>query len=154
MMKKMLAIVLGVVILFAGLPAWASDGMDASYVSGTVSTMKLGATGMVDNTKPDVMEFHSSSGDFSIPYAKITAARYHEENRFRLGVLPTIAVGLLKARSKRHIVTITWKDEKDLPQVALFEMSKQASMGLVTIIRVRAPQVCQPKAACVNNQFD
>jgi hypothetical protein len=153
-MKKMLAIVLGVMILFSGLPAWASDGMEASYVSGTVPTTKLGATGMLDSTKPDVMEFHSSSGDFSIPYTRITAARYHEENRFRLGVLPAIAVGLLKARSKRHIVTITWKDEKELPQVARFEMSKQASMSIVTVIRVRAPQVCQPKTACVNNQFD
>lgn len=153
-MKNLLAIALGAVMLLTGLPAWAAEGGEASYTSGTVPTTKVGATGTLDCTKPEVIEFHSSSGDFSIPYAKITAARYHEENRFRLGVLPAIAVGLLKARSKRHIVTITWKDEKDLPQVARFEMSKQASMALVTVIRVRAPQVCQPKTACVNNQFD
>ena len=153
-MKKVLAIVFGIAMMLEGLPAWAADGMDALYIGGSAPGTRIGTTGTLDCAKSDALEFHSGSGDFSVPYAQIVAARYHEENRFRLGVLPAIAVGLLKARSKRHVVTVTWADEKGLPQVAQFEMSRQASMALVTLIRVKAPQVCQPKTTCVNNQFD
>jgi hypothetical protein len=153
-MKKILAIILCVAALFAGHPVWAEDGIAALYANGTVPAIKSGTTGTLDSTSADALVFHSGTGGFSIPYSKITAARFHEENRFRLGVLPAIAVGLLKARAKRYTVTITWTDERGLAQVAEFEMPRQPSMALVTLVRLRAPQVCAPKLACVNNQFD
>ncbi len=124
-------------------------GMEATYTSGTVPGVRLGVDGTLETTSPTALEFHSGSGDFSVPYAGITAARYREENRFRLGVLPAIGVGLLKARSKRHFLTITWKDERGVVQAAIFENSREKSLALLTILRVRAPQVCSTKVDCM-----
>jgi hypothetical protein len=129
------------------------NGMDANYSSGTAPGVKLGVAGKIETTSPTALEFHSNAGDFSIPYAGIMSARYREENRFRLGVLPAIGVGLLKARSKRHFATITWKDERGVVQVAIFENSRENSRALLTVVRVRAPQVCSSKADCSGSPY-
>ncbi len=124
--------------------------MEMTYTSGTVPGVHIGVDGKLETTSPTALEFHSGSGDFQVPYSGITVARYEEENRFRLGALPAIGVGLLKARAKRHLVTITWKDEKGVTQAALFETSKQRSLALLTIVQLRAPQVCSAKRNCAN----
>jgi hypothetical protein len=46
-------------------------------------------------------------------------------------------------------VTITWKDENGVIQAAIFEASKQKSLALLTIVSIRAPQVCSAKASCL-----
>jgi hypothetical protein len=141
----------------AGLRGLAAEsgadkkGMEVTYTSGTAPGVRLGVDGVLEATSPTALEFHSSSGDFSIPYAGITVARYREENRFRLGVRPAIGVGLLKARSKRHLMTITWKDEGGVAQAAIFESSRQGALALLTIVRVRAPQVCSVRGDCIGS---
>lgn len=156
MKRRIVAVVITILSAgMAGAHAIAAEGgaekkgMEVTYASGTAPGVKLGVDGMLDATSPTALEFQSSSGDFSIPYAGITLARYREENRFRLGVLPAIGVGLLKARSKRHLVTITWKDGQGVAQAAIFENSRQGALALLTIVRVRAPQVCSVKGDCI-----
>ena len=124
-------------------------GMEATYSSGTAPGVQPGVEGRLDTTSATALEFHSSSGDFSVPYVGITAAKYREENRFRLGVLPAIGVDLLKARSKRHWITLTWKDDRGVVQAAIFENSRENSIWLLTIVRVRAPQICSTKGDCI-----
>jgi hypothetical protein len=148
-MKKLIALTLISVLAAPSARALDGKGMEATYTGGTVAGVRLGVNGTLETTSPTALEFHSSSGDFSVPYAGIATARYREENRFRLGVLPAIGVGLLKARAKRHLTTITWKDERGVVQAAIFETSKQRSLALLTILRVRAPQVCSTKADCI-----
>ena len=148
-MKKLIAFTLISFLTTQSAGALDSKGMEAAYTGGTVAGVRLGADGTLEAVSPTALEFHSSSGDFSVPYAEITMARYREENRFRLGALPAIGVGLLKARAKRHVTTITWKDEKGVVQVAIFETSKERSLALLTILRLRAPQVCSTKADCI-----
>lgn len=126
-----------------------SQGIEATYTAGTLPDVPPSSGGILNTTSPTVLEFHAGAAGFSIPYAGITLARYHEENRFRLGVLPAIGVGLLKARSKRHLMTITWKDEHGVVQAAIFEDTRQRCMALLTIVRARAPQVCVTKGDCI-----
>ena len=80
--------------------------------------------------------------DISIPYAAIKRYEYKEENRFHLGVVPAIAVGALKARAKRHLITIDWKDEADVAQTVTFEMTKDRAQGLMKVLEARAPEAC------------
>jgi hypothetical protein len=153
-MIKGFVIVLGMATVSAGFPSAAEDGVDVYYAFGSASTTKAGVAGKLDYTKPASMEFHATSGTFSVRYAGITSVKYREENRFRLGALPTVAVGLLKARAKRHLVTVVWTDEAGVSQMAEFEMPKQASLALITLLRIRAPQVCAKKMACNPNSSD
>jgi len=147
-MKRLIALTLMMGLVATTALAVDRVGMEMTYTGGTMPGVRPGVDGTLATTSPTVIEFHANVGDFSVPYAGITAARYEEENRFRLGALPAIGVGLLKARSKRHLVTITWVDENGVIQVAIFEASKQKSLALLTIVKIRAPQVCSAVTNC------
>ena len=136
---------MAVFVLLTGLMCGAAapaEPPDVEYVNGTVKGMAEGATGTVDMSSSQSLEFHAGSGQFSIPYAEITSVKCREENRFRLGVLPAIAVGLLKARSKRHFVTIEWKHDDDTTAVVTLDAPKQKARGMAAVLRARAPFAC------------
>jgi len=149
-MRKLMVGVLLFAVLFNGMTAYAGEPGDVEYVNGTVKGLADGSMGSLDTSGKDALEFRSGSGQFSVPYGEITRVRCREENRFRLGVLPAIAVGLLKARSKRHFVTIEW-DHSDSPsEVVTLDASKEKALGLLAVLRARAPQGCRerPGQAC------
>lgn len=148
-MRKWMAIFL---ILGLGLSqaAVAAEEPDVEYVNGTVQGWKDGATATLDMSSPQSLEVRSGSSRFSIPYAEITSVKYREENRFRLGVLPAIAVGLMKARSKRHFVSIAWRHDDDSSGVVTLDASREKARGLMAVLRERAPKACprRPGQAC------
>ena len=115
---------------------------DVEYVNGTVKGLTAGATGTVEMSSPESLEFHSGSSQFAIPYAEITTVKCRDENRFRLGVLATIAVTLVKARSKRHLVTIEWKHADDPAAVVTLDAPREKARGIATVLRARAPHAC------------
>jgi hypothetical protein len=141
-MRKAIAgfVVMGMLL---GVPAVALDGPEAHYLGGTAPGVKEGSTGTLDTTLATALEFHAVGAGFSIPYTGVKVYKYKEENRFRLGVLPAIAVGMLKARSKRHLVTISWKDASGVSQVVT--PSKDDALGLMALLRARSTQACKVK---------
>jgi hypothetical protein len=141
-MKRLFATVLIAALAAGNAPAFAVDDMQVTYSSGTAPGVPNGSSGTLNTTSPTALEFHAASSQFSIPYSAITSFNCHDENRFRLGVLPAIAVGIVKARSKRHFVIITWQDDKGIANVVTLEMSRQRSAGLLSILRARASKDC------------
>jgi hypothetical protein len=141
-MKRLIATVLIAALAASGAPAFAVDDLQVTYSSGTVPGVPEGAPGTLNTSSPAALEFHAASSQVAIPYSRITSFNCRDENRFRLGVLPAIAVGIVKARSKRHFVTITWHDDKGVSNVVTFEMTRQRSSGLLSILRARAGKDC------------
>lgn len=140
-MKRAIEMLL-LVAMLTSVSALAMDGPEVQYVNGTARGVKEGSIGTVDTTVAKALEFHAGTAVFSIPYDGVKFYRYQEEKRFRLGVLPAIAVGLLKARAQRHLVTISWKDEAGVAEVVTLETSKDDALGLVALLRARAPKAC------------
>lgn len=140
-MRRWMAVWL-VVAGLLGAKGISAQQPDVEYVNGTVKGLTEGAMGMVDMTSAEALEFHVGAGQFSIPYAEIRRVKCREENRFRLGVLATIGVSLVKARSKRHLVTIEWKPADGPPGVVTLDASKEKARGLATVLRARAPHAC------------
>jgi hypothetical protein len=136
---------MAVCLLFAGLGGGrsiAAQVPDVQYVNGTVKGLAEVATGILDTTSERTVDFRAGSVQFSIPYAEILNVKCREENRFRLGVLATVGVGLLKARSKRHLVTVEWVPADGPPEVATFDAPKDKARGLALVLRARAPHAC------------
>lgn len=135
----------GVWLVVAGMTgagSMAAQQSDVEYVTGTVKGLTDGAMGRLDMTSDQVIEFKAGSREFSIPYAEVTDVKCREENRFRLGVLGTIGVSLLKARSKRHLVTVGWRPADGPPGVVTFDAPRDKARGLALVLRARAPHVC------------
>lgn len=122
-------------------------GEEALYVGGTILNAKAGSMGKLNLTAVDSFAFDSGGGHVSIPYARIESYEYSRKLAHRAGVIPTIVVvAILKHRHRRHFVTISFKDEQGVPQVAVFEVSKDMPAILMPVLQARAPRASASRA--------
>lgn len=143
MTKSVVALCL---LLTLALPVLAVEDGYALYVGGTVAGLKEGDSGRLDATSQNELTFVSSSVRLVIPFASIDSYEHWEQVAHHLGVLPAIAVGLVKKRQRKHFLRIAYHDESRMPQVAIFEVPKRIPFTLLAILQQRAPQGCKPQA--------
>jgi hypothetical protein len=146
-MKTILAFCL---FFFTPLSALAVEDGEVVYIGGTVAALKAGTLGNLDTTSPTALTLEYSGNKLAIPFARIDSFEYSQRLARHLGVLPTIAVGLVKQRQRKHFMRISYHDEANTSQVAVFEVPKQAPRTLLAVLQVRAPQGCrsQPYPKC------
>jgi phosphatidylglycerophosphate synthase len=128
-------------------PCFAVEAGQVAYMSGTL-TVPQGTIGGFDTMSPEALVFKfaasgSAAGEVDIAYKNIGSFEYSTEVAHHLGVLPAVAVGLVKRRERRHFFTIKFTDSSDVPQAAIFEVPKGDPPGLLAILRARAPQACR-----------
>jgi len=128
------------------LPVFAVDDGNVLYVGGTIASLKNGALGKLDLKSQTELTFESPTGKVAIPFARIDFYEHSEEVAHHLGVLPAIAVGLLKIRQRRHFLRIAYRDDGNASQVAIFEVPKSMPRTLLAVLQQRAPQGCKPAA--------
>jgi hypothetical protein len=78
-----------------------------------------------------------------IPYASIDSYEYSKDVTRHLGVLPAIAVGLVKMRRHSHYFRISYRTENGGPaQIVVLEVPKDMPRTLRAILETRAPGTC------------
>ncbi len=132
-MKKIAVFIL---ILAAG-SAGAVEGKQVAYAGGTAAQISAGTIGQLDTQT--ALVFVHPGGKLTIPFDRIESFEYTEERARRLGVLPTIAIGLFKRLQRRHFFRLAYRDESDLPQAAVFEVPKQMPEVLNAVLKARVP---------------
>jgi|GEM_PF-2484828 len=146
-----MAVIVTAAALVVTLPMYAQEMGQASYVSGTVNGVTPSAMGRLDTTLGDAMVFRPNGGkggEIAIDYKKVVKFEYETPSRFHIGVLPAIAVGLVKRRERRHLMTITYTDAANVTQVAVFEVGKEEPPVLLAILRARSAQACKTAFRC------
>jgi hypothetical protein len=134
--------------LSISLPVLAIDDGQAMYAGGTIAGLHRGAIGRIDTSSKTALTFEYSGSQLSIPYSAMDSFQYSQEVKRHLGVLPAIAIGLIKQRQRRHLFRISYHDEQNFLQVAIFEVSKRMPGTLETILRARVPARPTPCAVC------
>jgi hypothetical protein len=145
-MKRIFAACLLIVILMP-LRTPAVEGDQVMYVGGTVGGLNKGVLGKLDTTSQTALNFEFSGGKLVIPFEEIDSYEYTQQVARHLGVLPAIAVGLVRRRQRRHFFRITYHDESKTQQVAIFEVSKETPHTLLAVLQGRAPQGCRPQTS-------
>jgi hypothetical protein len=135
-------------LLGISMPATAIEKGEAKYAGGTAPGMSSGIVGRLDTTSATVLIVEFSAGRLAIPYAAIDSFEYSQEVKHHLGVLPAIAVALVKQRQRKHLFRISYRDENDVSQVVILEVAKYASSALEGVLKIKAPQACKPHAPC------
>ena len=130
-MKKLIAL-----CVILSLPALAVVGADVKYVGGTQPGLTAGVSGHLDTTAKSSLIFENGAKKLAIPYESIQSFEYSKEVSRELGVLPTIAVGLLKPRQHRHLFRIVYRIENS-NQVAIFEVPKEMPRVLQAVLEAR-----------------
>jgi hypothetical protein len=139
------------------LPACAVEAGQVAYTGGSLSVVQ-GTVGSFDTTSPTALIFRfagagSNPNQVDIEYKNIRGFCYTTEVAHHLGVLPAIAVGLVKSRERKHFFTIRFINSDGIAQAAVFEVAKNDPPALLAILRTRAPQVCgSPMLNCGNGQ--
>ena len=139
-MKKLATICL---LLAMSLPAGAVEDDEVKYMGGTVADLHSGTLGRLDTTSATMLTYEYSGNKLVIPYAKIDTFEYSVDVARHLGVLPAMAVAPLRKRQRRHFFRISYHDENNVSQVAIFEVSKRMPRTLLAVLQVRAPQGCR-----------
>jgi hypothetical protein len=139
-----LVLVLGAELL--ATRAFAVESGQVAYTGGSLSVAQ-GTIGSFDVTSSTALVFKyagpgASANEVAIEYKNIRGYSYTSEVAYHLGVLPAIAVGLLKSRERRHFLTIRYLDSADVAQAAVFEVAKSDPQALLAVLRARAPQAC------------
>ena len=136
-MKKVMSTLL---MLSLGASAFASDR--ATYRGGTVA-LKSGAK-LPYRTESDAFVFGAAGPIVSVPWAAIEEAEYGQKSGRRvgtavaLGVLVTpLALFALFGHRRQHLVTLGWKDEAGLDQVAVFEFDKTEIRSVMSVLKVK-----------------
>jgi hypothetical protein len=143
-MKRIIAMCLLILVLMP-LPTPAVEGDQVMYIGGTVAVLNKGVVGKLDTTSQTALNFESPGGKLVIPFEEIDSYEYSQQVARHLGVLPAIAVGLVKRRQRRHFFRITYHDDSKTQQVAIFEVSKETPRSLLAVLQGRAPQSCKPQ---------
>jgi phosphatidylglycerophosphate synthase len=136
-----------IVCLLQSVSAYAVETGEVAYIGGTAA-VALDTRGVLDTTSSVTLLFkfggaNGASGQIDIPYKNIRAFEYRKEVAHHLGVLPAVAVGLVKRRERRHFFSISYTDSSEVIQVAMFEIGKRDQPALLQILRARDPQICK-----------
>ncbi|MGB6724451.1 MAG: hypothetical protein WBE74_01025 [Terracidiphilus sp.] len=145
-MQKLSGLTLAFILALSTAQAFALEHDQATYAIGTVQAVKMGTVGTVDLTSASELVFHSTEGQFAIPYAQVVSYSWREQLKKPLGVLPTIALALVIWPPKTYYVTVTWRGDHEAAELATFEVSKLESQGLAALFQARAPGACKPRS--------
>ena len=126
--------------LLLSLSAFALDEGHARYVGGTAQGVTAGVIGRLDTTSTTSLIFERAGNQVEIPYASIESYEYSKDVTRHLGVLPAIAVGLVKMRRHSHYFSISYRTETGGPaQIVVLEVPKDMPRTLRAILDTRAP---------------
>lgn len=131
----------------------AVEPSQVRYLGGTFDNSKVGAIGSLDLSTSEAITYESLTWRFMIPYGQIVSYEYQEEVTHRLGVLPSIAVGLLKHRQHRHVFTIVYRNKQLTKQVAVFEVPKSAAGSVRAVLDAKGIPTCVQYGPCRTKQL-
>jgi hypothetical protein len=122
-MKKSFSILIAVLLLLE--VAFAGLGSEKTmYIGGTVNTIKDQTEGTSSAKDEKVFVFTYAGGKLEIPYDQVDSLEYGQKAGRRLGAAILVSPYLLFSKKRRHYLTISWKDDNDKQQAAVFELGK------------------------------
>lgn len=140
-MKRLLLAILALAVV-APVSAAPVEGTQVMYVGGSIPGLPQGTMGTLDTQRLDALVFQYASGKLEIPYLSIQSFQSSERLARRMGVLPTIAVGLVKRRQRRHFIEVTFRSADGSSQAAVLEVSKEMAQPVNAVLTARAPRPC------------
>jgi len=135
-------------VLMLSICCMAVEQGEVRYLGGTLDNSKVGAIGRLDLSSPGSITYETGKSRFTIPYNQIVGYQYNEEVTHHLGVLPSIAVGLLKHRQHRHVFTIVYLNDQQTKQIAVFEVPKSAAESVKAVLEAKGVHTCVQYDAC------
>ena len=104
---------------------WAGVGSkDTVYVGGTLNSIKQDTEGKSSTSDEKVFTFKYKGGQVTIPYDRVNTLEYGQKAGRRIGVAIMVSPIALLSKKRKHFMTVSYLDEADKQQAAVFELGK------------------------------
>ena len=121
---KILTRLLPIFLMMADAAAPRDRGGQAQFIGGTVEELGVGVNGALFTTHRTAFHFATKRTTFAIPYERINLIEYGQkvDRRYLAAVL--ISPLFLLSKSRRHFLTLGFRDEQGEQQALVFQVSK------------------------------
>ena len=115
----------------------ADNGSRAEYVGGTLSALPSNTDGRVSTVDGGSFEFRSRPAMIRVPYDRINLLEYGQQAGRRYLLALTISPLLLLSKSRKHFLTVSFKDEAGRQQAMVFQLDKRDVRAVLAGLEAR-----------------
>jgi hypothetical protein len=134
-----LSISAAIVWLAAGSPPLdaADAGSRVEYVGGTLTSLPSKADGRVSTSDPRTLVFRARGQDLRMAYGEINLLEYGQQTGRRYIMALAISPLLLLSKSRKHFLTLGYKDVDGSQQALVFQVHKNDVRALLASLEAR-----------------
>jgi hypothetical protein len=128
-----------VFVLVAAVPLLraAGAGCGAEYVGGTLSYLGPRISGRIHVTDPEVLLFETKKAGLEVRYERINLLEYGQQAGRRLVLAMVISPLLLLSKSRKHFLTVSFKDEAGRQQAMVLQIDKRDVRAVLAGLEAR-----------------
>jgi hypothetical protein len=134
--RRIVALSLSFIIISSYL-AFSVDKDKVQYVGGTVKGLHEGTTGYISLLDEIRFVFSGPGIQLAISYDKINNVEYGQKAGRRVGVAIMVSPIALLSKKRKHFLTVSYLDENDKQQVAVFELGKETVRVTLSSLEAR-----------------
>jgi hypothetical protein len=117
------------------LPALAQS--HAEYAGGTLRTIEEGTSGVIELADDQYFAFYSKKTQLRVPYSRIDLLEYGQQVNRRLAMAIVISPLFLMSKSRKHFLTVGYKDEEGRQQALVFRVDKNRVRATLVSLEAR-----------------
>lgn len=121
----------------AGRVDGASPGARAEFIGGTLAHFAPGVEGRVHTTDPDVLVFETKKTGVEVAYEGVNLLEYGQRVGRRYLLALAVSPLLLLSKSRRHFLTVGYKDSEGRQQALVFQVHKDDVRALLASLEAR-----------------
>ena len=115
----------------------ADAGSRVEYVGGTLANLPSKADGRVNTSDPQTLVFRARGQDLRMAYGEINLLEYGQQTGRRYIMALAISPLLLLSKSRKHFLTLGYKDSDGNQQALVFQVHKSDVRALLASLEAR-----------------
>ena len=122
---------------FQAPAAGAGSGSRAEFMGGTVPHFAAGIEGRVHTTDPEVLVLEAKKAALEVPYERVNLLEYGQQAGRRYLLALVVSPLLLLSKSRKHFLTVGYKDDEGRQQAVVFQVHKDDVRALLASLEAR-----------------
>jgi hypothetical protein len=115
----------------------AESGGRVSYVGGTIDALNVGGRGSLFTVNDQVLRVKLGDWEAEVPYDRINLVEYGQNASRRIVMAAVINPLFLLAKSRRHFLTIGFRDADNRQQAMVFRLDKNKVRPVLVSLEAR-----------------
>jgi len=115
----------------------ADSGARAEFIGGTLAHFAAGVQGRVHTTDAEVLVFETGKAALEVPYERVNLLEYGQQVGRRYLLALAVSPLLLLSKSRKHFLTIGYKDGEGRQQALVLQIHKDDVRAALASLEAR-----------------